>query len=148
MAIIKCNECGADISSKAIACPKCGIELQKKNKKKIFSKLADFSYARNAKEAFGFYMTYFIVSIVVVFMISSIYALVSKGNFAAGMGIGKAMAILISIQLSVAIALAKKIIKKPEAVAGIILSLLLSTFLGLLGGLIPAAYLTTLAKEK
>lgn len=29
MAIIKCKECNADISDKALACPKCGLELIK-----------------------------------------------------------------------------------------------------------------------
>ena len=46
MALIKCSECGADISEKASACPKCGCPLditkqvmsdakKKKNKKVI-----------------------------------------------------------------------------------------------------------------
>ena len=47
MALIKCSECGADISEKASACPKCGCPLditkqvmsdakKKKNKKVNF----------------------------------------------------------------------------------------------------------------
>lgn len=46
MALIKCSECGADISEKASACPKCGCPLavtkqvisdaKKKKRKKIF----------------------------------------------------------------------------------------------------------------
>lgn len=32
MALIKCNECGKEISDKAKVCPHCGYEMQKKNK--------------------------------------------------------------------------------------------------------------------
>jgi hypothetical protein len=31
MALIKCKECGADISSKAESCPQCGFRLKKKS---------------------------------------------------------------------------------------------------------------------
>lgn len=47
MALIKCSECGADISEKASACPKCGCPLnitkqiisdtKKKHNKKIIT---------------------------------------------------------------------------------------------------------------
>lgn len=30
MAIVKCKECGSDVSSKALTCPKCGVTLRKK----------------------------------------------------------------------------------------------------------------------
>lgn len=32
MALIKCPECGKNISDKAVACPQCGYNLQKKTK--------------------------------------------------------------------------------------------------------------------
>lgn len=52
MALIKCSECGADISDKASACPKCGCPLditkqiisdtKKKNNKKIITTIIIF----------------------------------------------------------------------------------------------------------
>lgn len=36
MALIKCSECGAEISEKAEACPKCGHPLRKELKKKRY----------------------------------------------------------------------------------------------------------------
>ena len=36
MALIKCPECGKEISDKAKACPECGYKM-KKSKKKIYS---------------------------------------------------------------------------------------------------------------
>ena len=35
MAMIKCAECGEEISSKAKKCPSCGYPLKRKNKLKI-----------------------------------------------------------------------------------------------------------------
>ena len=35
MAMIKCVECGEEISSKAKKCPSCGYALKRKNKLKI-----------------------------------------------------------------------------------------------------------------
>ncbi|HEE9829758.1 TPA: zinc-ribbon domain-containing protein, partial [Citrobacter freundii] len=32
MALIKCKECGEQVSDKAASCPKCGAPIAKKNK--------------------------------------------------------------------------------------------------------------------
>lgn len=38
MALIKCSECGSEVSSSALSCPKCGKQLRKP-KRSIFGKI-------------------------------------------------------------------------------------------------------------
>ena len=35
MALVKCKECGKEISSSSSVCPNCGIELKSFNKSKV-----------------------------------------------------------------------------------------------------------------
>ncbi len=43
MALVKCKECGAEISDKALDCPKCGARLRKP-KRTLFGKIVKFTF--------------------------------------------------------------------------------------------------------
>jgi hypothetical protein len=43
MALVKCKECGSDVSEKALSCPKCGATLRKP-KRGFFGKIFKYSF--------------------------------------------------------------------------------------------------------
>jgi DNA-directed RNA polymerase subunit RPC12/RpoP len=43
MALINCKECGAEVSDKALDCPKCGAKLRKPQRT-FFGKLVKYSF--------------------------------------------------------------------------------------------------------
>ena len=42
MALIKCPECGEEISDKAVKCPKCGAEFPVEKPQKVFKECGEF----------------------------------------------------------------------------------------------------------
>lgn len=43
MALVNCKECGAEVSDKALDCPKCGAKLRKP-KRSTFGKIVKYSF--------------------------------------------------------------------------------------------------------
>ena len=115
----------------------------------MFKKLTDFSYQRNKKEAFGLYIAYVFLAILLGFLVGAIYALVSGDeSFEAGVRAGNIMAIFYCLGLAITVAHFKGGFTSFKNIVLIILGGLLAVFVGALGGLIPVAYLSTLGDPR
>lgn len=110
----------------------------------MFKNLINFSYQRNTKEAIGFYMAYLALMVATAIILGSMGSLVTQNNtFNFGLRIGNIVAIIVSLGLSFIILKDKKLLGNFGFILLILLSGLLAIFFGGLGGLVPAAYLTT-----
>lgn len=116
----------------------------------MFKRLTDFSYRRNGKEAFGFYLAYLlfiiIVSVIAVSFFSGISPLYDRLN--TGMRLGTTVAITSCSILSFFIITQKKLINDFGYILLALLSGLVASFGGGLLGLIIPAFLTTKEKKK
>jgi len=105
----------------------------------MFKKLTDFSYKRTTQQAIGFYIAYFVATILVAMILSGIFA----SDFSGGAKIGSQLAIVVSLVLGFYVIQQKKLTKNFNYILLVILAGVLSLFGGALLGLIPVAYLTT-----
>lgn len=113
----------------------------------MFKKLTDFSYKRTKVQALGFYIAYFVLTVIVSGLVGGILGLVIPNpSFESGVRIGTFIAIIFSVGLSFFV-LKKKRLQDFKLIVITILSGVLALFGGGLLGLIPAAYLSTLSKK-
>ena len=106
----------------------------------MFKHLINFSYKRTAAQAFGFYITYFILLLLIITVLGGIFA----SDFDEGVRFGAASTVASSFILAFLVLYNKRRINHfgyflLASSAGII-----ALFMGLLGALIPVAYLTTI----
>lgn len=118
----------------------------------MFNNLTNFGYDRTGKEAFGFYIAYFFLAVLVGGILGGIIGVIMGGEdgdalFQAGVRVGTVFAVVISVGLSIAVVQAKNISEDFQNIVLIVLSGVLALVIGGLGGLIPAAYLTTRKKK-
>jgi membrane protease YdiL (CAAX protease family) len=109
----------------------------------IFNNLADFDYQRSIKEAIGFYIAYFFLAIILAVFLALVLSATMQNNIYDFGLIGNTVAIIVSPGVSFLILKEKKLLGNFGFILLALLSGLLAIFLGVLGGLIPAAYLTT-----
>jgi membrane-anchored glycerophosphoryl diester phosphodiesterase (GDPDase) len=114
----------------------------------MFKNLFDFSYKRSKKEAFGFYIAYFVLGTVSVVLCSFLFALVMAGVAGVdittrGLEIGVVLATVMCLVLSFLILSKKRLLNHFGLILLGLLSGLLSIFGGFILGLIPVAILTT-----
>jgi hypothetical protein len=110
----------------------------------IFNNLTDFGYQRSTKEAIGFYIAYLFLIIIIGLLLGfGLGAIVQNNTYNFGLAIGNIVAIVVSLGVSFLILKEKRLLGNFGFVLLALLSGLLAIFLGGLGGLIPAAYLTT-----
>ena len=105
-------------------------------------------FKRSTKEAFGFYFAYLLLVLIISVIISVGIALIFKSSnfnsgFNMGLRIGTIIAVIISLGLSFLVLKEKKLLRNFGLILLALLSGLLAFFLGGLGGLIIASYLTT-----
>ena len=108
----------------------------------MFKDLLIFEKKRSTKEAIGFYLAYFLASILLIVIMSSIF--ISDGGFSAGVEFGQKAIIVISVILACLILHKKNIIKKFKSILLILLVGVCAIIAGALLSLIVIAYLTTL----
>lgn len=117
----------------------------------MFKHLTDLSYTRNGKEAFGFYLAYFlfivIASMIVVMLFGGLNETYYDG-FIRGMRLGTAVAITSCLSLSFFIITQKNLLDNFGYILLALLSGLIASFGGGLLGLIIPAFLTTQGKKK
>jgi hypothetical protein len=110
----------------------------------MFSKLFDFRLKRTAKQAFGFYVVYLLLLLLVAMLLGGIVGIISGQGFQAGLKVGQLMAIIVCLVLSFVILNYKKSLSPSNVILALLAGILAMLGGGLLG-LIPVAYLTTLA---
>ena len=113
----------------------------------MFSKLFDLRFKRTAKQAFGFYIVYLILLALVGMLLGGVAGIISDQGFQAGLKIGQLMAIIICLVISFLILNYKKSLSPGNVILALLSGILAMLGGGLLG-LIPVAYLTTLAGQK
>ena len=106
----------------------------------MFRKLTQFDYRRSTTEAIGFYLAYLLFLALIAGLITAVVA----RNFNESVVIGARIAVIVSPMISFFVLYKKKRLKNFGYLLLIVLSGILAMLLGLLLGLIPAAYLTTL----
>ena len=112
----------------------------------MFSDLFDYGKDRTTKEAFGFYITYTMLSLLFLFIFGMIIEIIFSIGYENGKKIGYVFAIIVPVTISFIILNKKGIMNFKY-----ILLALLSGILGLIGvffGFIPTAYLTTRMSNK
>lgn len=117
----------------------------------MFRNLTNFSYQRSAKEAVGFYLAYLLLSAIGNVFLSGVLGVATQDyffDFQYGSKAGNLLAIVISFGTSIVILKSKKLLGSFSLILLALVSGIMAVFVGGLGGLIPAAYLTTRPKNK
>lgn len=114
----------------------------------MFSSLLNFGLERNAKQAFGFYISYlFLISLVGGLLGGITYVITGSDNLELALLLGTIEAVILCTLLSILIAINKRIIGSYKTIIIILATGFLAMFLGALSGLVPVAYLTTVRKN-
>ena len=110
----------------------------------MFKNLTSLGYQRSTKEAFGFYLAYLVLIMIVGAMLAGTLGVAMQNNtFDFGLRVGSVIAAIASTGVSFFILKEKKLLGNFSFILLALLAGLLALFIGGLGGLIPAAYLTT-----
>ena len=113
----------------------------------MFSELTNFGYKRTGKQAFGFYLAYLfllmIIGGILAFLLVPADVTSDSEAFAAGAQVGARFVPIAVIILSVLILNAKKSLTEFKSILLVVLAGFLAILGGGLLGLIPVAYLTT-----
>ncbi|MGL5511437.1 MAG: hypothetical protein ACRDB1_17625 [Microcoleaceae cyanobacterium] len=110
----------------------------------MFDQLTDLKLKRTNKQAIGFYLAYFLAFVLIGAICGALFgAITGNSDFATGLRVGQTVSIILCLALSIAITMKKNQINF-KAILLILLSGVLASILGALGGLIPIAFLTKL----
>jgi hypothetical protein len=110
----------------------------------MFKKLDDLSFKRNFSGAAGFYLAYFFLGLIIAMILGSLLAT----NYSGGVVVGQRFAIVYCVVLSFLLLNAKRRLNDFPLSVVALLSGVIAIFIGLIGGLIPTAYLTTVTAAK
>jgi hypothetical protein len=110
----------------------------------MFKKLGDLSVKRDWLGAIGFYLAYFFLGILIAMILGALFS----NNSSGGLVLGQKMAIIYCPLIALLILRAKKSLNNIPLLIVALLSGVIAVFIGMLGGLIPTAYLTTVAGTK
>lgn len=112
----------------------------------MFKNLTDLKYTRTSKEAFGFYLAYLLLTVILSATFGAILGLFLGDS---AVDLGHSLGTLVAVIISMGLALYLLKIKKLKSFKYLLIACvagLLSLFGGGLLGLIPASYLTTKKK--
>lgn len=110
----------------------------------MFKNLTNFSYKRNWKEAIGFYLAYFLLTILLCFVLGAIAELIGIiDNFNQGVKLGNVTVIIVCLILCALLLKEKKLLKNFGYILLFFLSGVLAYSGGALLGLIIPAIITT-----
>ncbi len=122
----------------------------------MFKNIANFSYRRNGKEAFGFYLAYLFFTMLLGGLAGGIYEIIHRSSirslnfkegfvegFKAGIPIGHLASVLFLIVLSIIILKQKRLLRHYGFLVLAIGSGIATILIGSIVGLIPLAFLTT-----
>lgn len=112
---------------------------------KIFQELTNFRYKRNLKQAFGFYLAYLVLLMLVAALFGGFLSLiVGNGTFEFGLRVGNMVAVLTSVGISILVLRDKGLLGRFRNIVLVLIAGVLAYFAGGLLGLILVAYFTTL----
>lgn len=144
----KCPYCAEEIQSEAILCRYCKNDLRDDDTEGMFSNLADFSFVRNAQQAFGFYVAYTVIMFLILGISGGLLGgMLGQVDYVTFTSVGYVIAIIYCFVISIIISVSKKRVSSFKAIVIILLSGILAYFLGGWIGLIPVAYLTTFPQK-
>jgi hypothetical protein len=110
----------------------------------MFAKLGNFEFERSWKQAFGFYISYTLLTVMIGSLLGAMAGSLDPDHAAqAGAKAGRIAGSIFCLALALVIASKKSLLSSFKVMVFIVLSGLLAVFLGALAGLIPVAYLTT-----
>lgn len=110
----------------------------------MFKKLTDFKYRRKPKEAFGFYIAYLILIVLLGALAAGFLGAIitSVQGFEGGVKVGSLVSIISCVTLSFLVIKSKNLTGKFGPILLVVLSGVLAIGGGGLLGLIPTAFLT------
>ena len=116
----------------------------------MFKNLTDFSYERNRNEAFGFYVAWGLLSVLLAALVGTFFTLsfnlssIPTSELSSlGARVGTLVAFFVVLFISVKIAYAKKLLSNFKTIILIVLAGLCALFGGALLGFLIPAYLST-----
>lgn len=115
----------------------------------MFNELTNFAFARSTKEAFGFYLAYFLLIVVSAGVLSGIAGILffpdidPEQGFELGQRIGAVVALISCMFLSMHVLRSKKLSNNFSSYIFFAATAALAFLGGALLGMIPVAYLTT-----
>ena len=109
----------------------------------MFKELTNLGLERTSKEAFGFYIIYFLVGVFLGMLAGGVLGFVTGAGFDEGVVAGTIVSVLFCLGVGTVMASQKGSLSEPKFIGLIALSGVLAIFTGGLGGLIPIAYLST-----
>ena len=111
----------------------------------MFKNLTSFGYQRSTVEAVGFYLTYLLLLMIAAGGLASMLgvAMGQSDNFNFGLIVGNMLAVISCSGISFLILKEKKLLSNYGFILLALLAGVLAFFIGAIGGLIPAAFLTT-----
>lgn len=109
----------------------------------MFCRLTDFGHQRTPLEAFGFYLVYFSLGMLLAAGIGAVAGLVNGTGFEGGMMIGAVLALVACPALSFVVLFKKGLFRHVGYLLVAVLSVAGAALGGLLLGLIFVAFLTT-----
>lgn len=111
----------------------------------MFENISNFGFERTGKQAFGFYLAYLFLGIILGMLIGGIYGAIAGGpSFENGVHAGQIVAIFYCLGLGITVAHSKGLFPSFKVMFLVLLSGLLAVFIGAIGGLIPIAYISTM----
>jgi hypothetical protein len=111
----------------------------------MFKKLTDFSYKRSGLQAFGFYLAYLFLGSILGAISGVVYAAVTgTSGMMIGMKAGAFIAVIYCAVLGFLVLWFRKLYKRFSSILLYLLSILASTMLGSLLGLVFISIMTTM----
>jgi uncharacterized membrane protein (DUF485 family) len=126
-----------------LLCPECQEKISGRLPVNIFKELTKLSYKRSFSEALGFYLAYFILLLLLAFL-SGFFIGAMGGSSQQGFIFGRIFGVAASLVVSFLVLLKKNKLTDFGCWLIVFLSGTLAIFGGILLGLIPTAYLTTI----
>ena len=129
--------------------PQASTPTRQKSDNRMFKQLSNFSLVRSGKQAFGFYLVWLVVLVVLDGLLDGllegIFQITTNTTFTFGTGvtIGTVLVIIETLIISFLVLASHKTTKRPGYVVLALVSGVVAFLWGGLGGLIIPAYLTT-----